>query len=308
MKDFTKLAVERQLSVMNCTSYEVGILHKDPEGIVKNDVMVNRIWSKTEILNSLGWLKRQNVDGAHIYIRPQGSIGLIFFDDFNRKKLADLEAFGLKPAICLQSSPDNFQGWIRISANVIEPAMATAIAQVIAKKFGGDFNNADWRHYGRMAGFTNRKPMYVDEVGRYPFVKLDEANYGVAPGAQAIIDEAIEYKKEKEAEMEAKRIELRARLSQGKTTYEAPDEFYKRELGVIVERFSEGKYDERSTKTGGVDRTRADWMIGMSMLKSGYAIEDIEYAYRTVSPKCQELGLAMERYINTTLTNLTTYL
>ncbi len=33
----------------------------------------------------------------------------------------------------------------------------------------------DWRHFGRLAGFTNRKPKYQQDNGHFPFVKLREA-------------------------------------------------------------------------------------------------------------------------------------
>ena len=44
----------------------------------------------------------------------------------------------------------------------------------MAARYGGDPNSIDWRHFGRLAGFTNRKPQYVDKAERYPFVKIDE--------------------------------------------------------------------------------------------------------------------------------------
>lgn len=39
-------------------------------------------------------------------------------------------------------------------------------------KYGGDKDSADWRHYGRLAGFTNQKPDYVNKIGKRPFVLL----------------------------------------------------------------------------------------------------------------------------------------
>ena len=49
-------------------------------------------------------------------------------------------------------------------------------ARKLAERFGGDPGAADWRHFGRLAGFTNRKRAYRDaETGLHPFVKLIEA-------------------------------------------------------------------------------------------------------------------------------------
>src|SRR5208283_981407 len=45
----------------------------------------------------------------------------------------------------------------------------------LARRFLGDPASADWRHYGRLAGFTNRKEKYRRENGLFPFVLLHEA-------------------------------------------------------------------------------------------------------------------------------------
>lgn len=52
--------------------------------------------------------------------------------------------------------------------------MSTLAARLLARRFLGDPASADWRHYGRLAGFTNRKEKYRKESGLYPFVVLHE--------------------------------------------------------------------------------------------------------------------------------------
>ena len=42
---------------------------------------------------------------------------------------------------------------------------------------------ANWRQFGRLAGFTNKKPQYRQPSGRYPFVLLHRGRRGVAPAA-----------------------------------------------------------------------------------------------------------------------------
>jgi hypothetical protein len=44
----------------------------------------------------------------------------------------------------------------------------------LATRFDGDLGAADWPHFGRLAGFTNRKPKYAMEDGRFPFVRVIE--------------------------------------------------------------------------------------------------------------------------------------
>ena len=40
----------------------------------------------------------------------------------------------------------------------LEPAVATAAGKHLARLYGGDWASTDWRHLGRLAGFTNQKP------------------------------------------------------------------------------------------------------------------------------------------------------
>jgi hypothetical protein len=59
--------------------------------------------------------------------------------------------------------------------------VAEGIAQedVVARLLG---RAADWRHFGRLAGFTNRKRAYRNaETGLHPFVKLIEASGTMYP-------------------------------------------------------------------------------------------------------------------------------
>jgi hypothetical protein len=44
----------------------------------------------------------------------------------------------------------------------------------LAERFRGDKGAADWRHFGRLAGLTNRKEKYRSADGFYPFVRLTE--------------------------------------------------------------------------------------------------------------------------------------
>jgi RepB DNA-primase from phage plasmid len=40
---------------------------------------------------------------------------------------------------------------------VLEAAMSTRAAKALVERFGVDPSSADWRHFGRLAGFTNSK-------------------------------------------------------------------------------------------------------------------------------------------------------
>ena len=95
---------------------------------------------------------------------------------------------GFNPAVIVETSPGNYQAWLKHSKR-LSKEVSTAAARALAEKFGGDHGAADWRHFGRLAGFTNRKVKYLDaSTGLYPFVRLIEAGGGVYPEAERFLE------------------------------------------------------------------------------------------------------------------------
>jgi len=168
MMDRTQTAVRRQLNALDAHEYEVGI--RDPE-----KGMIRRTWTALKILKALGWLKYCNANGAHIYIRPRGTKGYVLVDDLTQGAISQMRKDGFMPAVVVETSPDNFQCWLRLVAHHqgcdYPHELITKAARKVALDYGGDLASADWRHFGRMVGFTNRKPEYRRD-GRYPFVFL----------------------------------------------------------------------------------------------------------------------------------------
>ncbi len=183
--DRTTGAVAAQLLAMACERYEIGL--RD----IRRGVMILREWTADEIEHALPWLKRMNAHDHDVYIRPLGSVGLIVADDLTGTALTELTRDGLTPAVVVETSPTNYQAWLRVSADPIAEELATAAARVIAERYGTDPNSADWRHFGRLAGFTNRKPKHQRQ-GQQPYV-LVRASGGVLceRGAQ-LLEEAAE--------------------------------------------------------------------------------------------------------------------
>jgi hypothetical protein len=59
----------------------------------------------------------------------------------------------------------------------------------LASRFGGDLASADWRHYGRLAGFTNRKDKYRRTDGTFTYVRPHEASGVVYSNASTFLAE-----------------------------------------------------------------------------------------------------------------------
>ena len=58
----------------------------------------------------------------------------------------------------------------------LSPEVATTASKGLAAHFQADPNSADWRHFGRLSGFTNRKPEHITSTGMNPWVLCHEAS------------------------------------------------------------------------------------------------------------------------------------
>jgi hypothetical protein len=82
-----------------------------------------------------------------------------------------MKAEGFEPAVVVETSPNNFQAWLN-HGQVLEAATSTCAAKALVERFGGDPSSADWRHFGRLAGFTNLKREPQLPSGLRPFTRL----------------------------------------------------------------------------------------------------------------------------------------
>lgn len=266
--DRTVISVKRQLQGMGADKYEVGIL--DSMG----DMLIRR-WSTSQVMGSIGWLKHRNLNDCDIYIRPDGSQGLILLDDVNVGTLSRLRDDGLVPACVVESSPLNFHAWIRLSLVPIDNDLATAVAQYLADCYDTDPNSADWRHFGRLGGFTNRKPEHVGDDGRFPYVLVHDCPGAIAPKAESIFDAVGEWRKKRE-EAEARSLGKRPQISTLPLNSDAVS-YYRSELHGLI-----GKYGHE------LNESKADWMIANRMAERGYTRWMIAAAIEAISPDLQQ--------------------
>ena len=96
-------------------------------------------------------------------MRPKGESNLTLIDDLRIEALAHMRQVGLQPAAVVQTSPGNYQVWIKHTAS-LDKELGTAVARVLAQRFAGDVKAADWRHFGRLSGFRNTKAQYKEVV------------------------------------------------------------------------------------------------------------------------------------------------
>jgi aromatic ring-cleaving dioxygenase len=181
----TTIAVRQQVTAMDSELFEVGLFKPDPGPA--ESVMFPRVWDAETMVKSVPWLCHQNCEGRNIYIRPQGEHDLSMVDDLTADAVSAMKETGFNPAVIVETSPDNFQAWLKHPER-LSREVSTAVARALAEKFGGDRGAADWRNFGRLAGFTNRKAKYYDpSTGLYPFVRSIEAVGAVYPEAERFL-------------------------------------------------------------------------------------------------------------------------
>lgn len=167
--------LRRQLAAMPCPRYEVRLIHsgsrKPYPGV--------RHWSASQLSApaTVGFLRIRNREGYDVYFRPyagdhNAGYILLDLDDPVPGILGRLQAQGHEPCVVVETSPGRWQAWIRVCTEPLLPALATLVAKRLAEIYGADRASADWRHLGRLAGFTNRKPERRQRDDLAPWVKL----------------------------------------------------------------------------------------------------------------------------------------
>ncbi|MCP3967033.1 MAG: relaxase/mobilization nuclease domain-containing protein [Lentisphaerae bacterium] len=265
--DRTRLAVQRQLKAMGCKVYEIGI--RDQE----TGKMMNRELTLEQVENSVAWLKRMNAKGSDIYIRPakNETHGLVLVDDVDGIKLEEMKANGHNACCIVETSPENHQAWVKLSSQKgLSDAQRTDIAKNLAQIYDADRNSADHRHYGRLAGFTNRKSEHENRYGQQPYCLLRNHSGVIALNASKLTYESGTKLKEQEKQRRIQAIK----------TYEPTSRWHK---SAVDEYKSEMKrlYNRYGNK---IDWSKADWMVCKDMACKRYDADEIKKTMEEASP------------------------
>jgi hypothetical protein len=184
--DRTREVVYKQIHSMGSTVFEVGLFKPGADKDGAGPSMILRTWDAESLLRSIPWLKLQNLEGRNIYIRPKGEHDLSLVDDLTAEAVHRMINSGFKPAVIVETSPGNYQAWLKHS-KALPRETSTAAARALADTFGGDKGAADWRHFGRLAGFTNRKLKYQSPEGLFPFVRLKNSSGSIYTCAEGFL-------------------------------------------------------------------------------------------------------------------------
>jgi hypothetical protein len=189
----TRHAVSAQLAAMPNELYLVRLIHAQSRRAFPGE----RLWSAGQLTSgpTIRFLRARNREGCDIYFYPyagERNAGyiLVDLDVAQPKVLADMRTRGQAPCVVVQTSPGHLQAWVRLSTSPLEPAVATAAGRWLAHTYGGDPASTDWRHLGRLAGFTNQKPARRTAGGQAPWVRLIYGRPELAPHADSLLRSA----------------------------------------------------------------------------------------------------------------------
>ena len=180
--DRTEKAVHDLLQALDARSYDVGIANERGLLPSHNDLPASAV------LKRIPFLKYQNARGSHIYVRPSGEHRYTLLDDLSVPSLEQLTSEGYGPAAVIETSPGNYQARLK-HATALPAALSTLAAQRLARQFNADPGAADWRHFGRMPGFTNCKLKHRLADGRFPYALLRSASGREFPAAETFYRE-----------------------------------------------------------------------------------------------------------------------
>jgi len=185
---------------------------------------------------------------------------------------------GFEPAVVVETSPANFQAWLK-HGRILDQAINTTAAKELARRFGGDPSSADWRHFGRLAGFTNQKLYRRLPNGLQPFVKLRECTGRIYSAANEFLDEVTVIVAKAEAERAARRSVERhptnVTVKSLRVFHDDPrygGDLHRADLAWAIYAASRGSSEQA---------IREAILDGRDLSKKGLAARQLDYAERT---------------------------
>jgi hypothetical protein len=186
-------AIRRQLAAMQYELYLVRLIHHASGRAFPGE----RLWTVAQLsqVATVRFLRIRNREGCDVYLQPyadnrNAGYILLDLDHGDPSTIEIMRANGHEPCVVLWSSPGHLQAWIRVSVTPLEPAVATAVARQLSNAYLGDLASADGHHLGRLAGFTNQKPLRRQFNGYAPWVRLLHTQPGLATNGASLVKAA----------------------------------------------------------------------------------------------------------------------
>ena len=166
-----------------------------------------------------------------------------------------------------ETSAGNFQAWVFVGEELSQ-ALRLEVSRALTKSFEGDIGAIGSVRYGRLAGFTNRKPRHRKSSGLAPFVLLHRAERVPCPAAARLLEAA------------------RRALDRA-----SEEPFQRRQRGASCGESARAVWNQiyptLLAKVGG-NCSRADFQAALVLQARGFDAHAIEATMRTESPNLEE--------------------
>ena len=189
----TLQAIRRQVAAMPNEFYLIRFIH----AVTRTSAPGERLWTADQLSQGgiVRFLRSRNREGFDVYIYPyaerhNAGYILVDLDHADSQIIPTMRANGHEPCVVLQTSPGHLQAWVHVNPTPLDPKVASEIGKQLARSYRGDLASTDWRHLGRLAGFTNQKPTRRQASGYAPWVKLLHAQLGLATHGASLLQAA----------------------------------------------------------------------------------------------------------------------
>jgi hypothetical protein len=275
----TRDRMTKQLNAMGCDLYEIGIHDRNKH---KHNTVLKPKQTKEKILGKryIKLLRGRNWQNKDIWIRPCRSqmSNLILIDDVLKSTIDNvMKKEGWEPALVVETSPANYQAWIKLHEPV-NSEVQRAIAQLGQQLFKGDVGSTSKEHFGRLAGFTNRKPCH-NQNGLYPFAHVTESTGKEATGSERIIIS------------EAKKLVTKAKAALAevmKREAEKPKEAVSTLSENSIDKWWIATDDTIRGRGTVLDQSRLDFSMATMLSEKNCSIDQISEAIQRNSPDLDE--------------------
>jgi hypothetical protein len=275
--------VRAQLRAMSCERFDLGIRRDAGEMILREGQ------GAFEIEQAIKWLRHENGKGAHIYIRPAGTHSLSLIDDLTAEVIERMKAEGFEPAVVVETSPNNFQAWLN-HGQVLEATLSTHAAKHLAERFAGDPASADWRHFGRLAGFTNPKPERQLPSGMRPFARLRSAKGRVYSQAAQLLASISKDDEHQHATVKGEQPHRSKRRRKERVGVKALKEFHDDAIYAGDLHRADMAWAKHAAGCGlTLEQIKVELLNGRDLSKKGDHKRQVEYVTRTAEKALRSL-------------------
>jgi hypothetical protein len=130
--------------------------------------MPPKILGLDEVEKHLGFWWARNMEGFNVFVAPaphaDGSYApLVFIDDISAQTLQQMTADNCLPAILIESSPKNMQGWVQLDADRLSASDILNAQRYLSGRYGLDAGAHGATQNGRLAGYRNVKAAYAHQ-------------------------------------------------------------------------------------------------------------------------------------------------